>query len=154
MEKRAETKRKPQRENKLNEICMSMSDNLVNFFKLPISRCIRININPKSKSPIWALVNKFGTCVGVCECYMRTVFTYSSGTLEANILAKTNEWANINEIRLGFSTIGRNQRWIVLAYCVCGNWECESWELEPQMALLREAIVKFRSANDKTMESL
>jgi len=81
------------------------------------------------------------------------VFTYSSGTLEANILAKTNEWANINEIRLGLSTIGRNQRWIVLAYCVCGNWKWEVWELEPQMALLREAIVKFRSANDKTMES-
>lgn len=48
---RKEPKRKPQRENKLNEICMSMSDNLVNFFKLPISRCIHININPKSKSP-------------------------------------------------------------------------------------------------------
>lgn len=33
-------------------------------------------------------------------------------------------------------------------------WEYESREQDPQMALLREPIVKFRSANRKTMKSL
>lgn len=69
-----ENKRKPQRENKLNEICMSMSDNLVNFFKLPIQSSdafvVALTLTQKVK-PIYA---NFSPCLHIHQARSRQIF--------------------------------------------------------------------------------